>query len=89
MPGKKLDGLIQEIMTLLEPVRTKGTVVFIVAPPQGENQGEYAIFGNLPAGKNQELVRAIAIDMAMKDLVTKVETLKAEEELKEPGTVVN
>lgn len=80
---KKLEPLINEIIKAIDPISTRASIVVIVSPPANEDQGEYAIFGNLPKGKNQEMVRKVAIDMAMKDLSAKVEQMVAEEELKD------
>lgn len=89
MSKETINELIKEITGLLEPVKTKGTVVMIVAFPHGESPDEYAVFGNLPQGENKKLVIDVAIDMAGKDICSKIEILKAMSEWAEGGTTVN
>jgi hypothetical protein len=89
MTSKKLDEIVEEITKLLDPVKEKATIVFIAAlgPNEGIERPEFAIFGNLDHGKNQELVKLVAMELAMQGLMKKMEVAMAEEEAK--GKPVN
>jgi hypothetical protein len=84
-----IEALVKEITTLLEPVKTKGKIVFIVSSSHEDSSGYYAIFGNLPYGQNQNMVRDAAINMAINDLNLKIEEAKAMAEAKDPNITVN
>jgi hypothetical protein len=86
---KMLSGFISEIQDRLNPMKNKCTIVVVVAPNADKDKGEYAIFGNLPEGKNKELVMKVAIDMCSKELADSIEKVKAMAEKDSPGTMVN
>jgi hypothetical protein len=85
----RLEEIIKEITTRLDPIITMGRFAFVVCLPGEEDQGDYAIFGNLPDEMNRALIRTVAIDMAFKDLNEKIDQAKAMAERKELGASVN
>jgi len=79
----KLKDLVEEMEKLLEPVKVKADITIIVALDGEQNDGKavYAIFGNLPEGKNQEMVRVVALDLAMREVLDMARAMQELSEL--------
>jgi hypothetical protein len=88
MSKQSIEELVDQIMKLLEPVKTKCNIAFVIVSPDDE-EGAYSVMGNMPEGMNKKLIRDVAIDMATKDLIRMMTEALGEVELENPNTTVN
>ena len=68
--NKALSPIVEEIQSLLNPVREKATIVVIVM--SRDDNKSYSIFGNLTLKENKELVRVVAADLCLKEIDDKI-----------------
>jgi hypothetical protein len=88
MSDEDTPELVKQIFTLLEPIKTRCHIAFVVIDTEKDGS-PYSVFGNLPEGGNARLIRDVAIDMAVKDVMMNVVKMNAMEELKDPETKIN